>query len=124
MTEPGFVQGSISVIGFDDHIEIHTRSDTTVAETCQVLDRLVDWPLLPRLWVLDDHLKLSGDEMASVGKYARQQNLPIRAALVARSDLAYGLARLHLVYRADDEERFSLHRSYDDALEWIKRVAA
>ena len=71
-----------------------------------------------RIWCLPPDLPLTGAELAAIADHSVGSGLAGRVALVAPSDLSYGLARLHVAYRADSET-FGLFRDRDAAVDWI-----
>lgn len=71
-----------------------------------------------RIWCLPPDMPLTGPELAAVADHSVSLGLNGPVAIVAPSDLSYGLARLHVAYRADSDA-FRLFRDRDAAVEWI-----
>ncbi len=80
-------------------------------------------PFDRRLWVVP-HLTASREDMQNLAAYlAAQPNKARRVAIVAAPDLAFGLARMFEVFRAEDGVPTRTFRTEDEALAWLRRDA-
>lgn len=78
------------------------------------------YPAAPLIWDLGDEFDLTGEELRRVAEHGRSVlKEPARVALVAPSDLAFGLSRMYQAYREDARREHRVFRSVDKARAWI-----
>lgn len=78
-----------------------------------------------RLWDLCKGMNLSEDEIIEVAEYGKLKfTSPARIAIIAPSDLTFGLSRMHEVYREHCILVERVFRNESDALEWLKNENA
>lgn len=75
-----------------------------------------------RLWIFNKGASFSSDEIFQIAYHHKSlQFPPSRMAVVAPTDLAYGLARMHEIYRSQDNQIQAIFRTEQEAFEWLLR---
>jgi hypothetical protein len=81
------------------------------------VDDLIDLRGVERLEVSRDALS----RLISMYKPVDSLGVPTRLALVAASDVTFGMSRMYEMLRGDDvPEEIRVFRSHDDAVAWLK----
>lgn len=89
-----------------------------ISSAIEVLAKTEDNSL--RLWVFRKDANFSSAEIVQIANHHKSlQFPPSRMAVVAPTDLAYGLARMHEVYRSQDNQIQAIFRTEQEAFEWI-----
>ena len=101
-------------------VRFHQKPDFN--DICSAIDDISkEYPSPLRLWDLSCGVDLTATELEQMAKYAKTKFLtPSKAALVAPSDLAFGLSRIHEVYRQDDFVVENVFRTEQEARDWLK----
>lgn len=77
-----------------------------------------------RLWDLTAGLNLSTSELRSIAEYGKASFTNYsKIAIVAPSNLTFGLSRIHEVYREVDNFQEGVFRTEEEALEWLRKEA-
>ncbi len=99
-------------VGLEDLMEIMQTISSDDRFTCT-----------KRLWDLRQCLlNASSEDMQKIADMGRGlDGGESRAAILADTDLNFGLARLHMVYRENADAQFMVFRSEGEALEWLLR---
>lgn len=114
----------------NDGYSIEERGDVTVVRLHRVMSQIEIFSMIDavaalgnprkRLWLLGENLRLSAEEMAQIGAYARSQVIgPARVAYVTDDNVTLGLANIHSVYRDDQGYEYQLFREEAEALAWL-----
>jgi hypothetical protein len=113
-------QAPINLVEHDQFIEVVVSSMATVDECNAAIDAVIERHGLDclRIWSLPPDLRLDGPKLADIARHSVSIGVRGRVAIVAPSDLAYGLARVHVAHR-DASESLGLFRSRDAALSWL-----
>lgn len=73
-----------------------------------------------RLWDLRHGANLSADDLKNVADIAKSEKFkPSKIAVVAPDDLAFGLARMHEVYREQKNQEYQVFRTEQAATKWL-----
>ena len=74
-----------------------------------------------RLWDLQEcQMNLTTGELKEIGSYNKKFEDPhSRVAIVATSDLNFGLARIHQVFRESEHTLVNVFRNEVAAMEWL-----
>lgn len=95
-----------------------------------ILYRAIDevtkhYPNKKRLWDIDCGLNLTEHELRQVAEFGKEKNLPVgsRAAIVASTDLAYGLSRMYEAFSYEERVEHGVFRTEAEALEWLNSRA-
>ena len=74
-----------------------------------------------RMWVLEKGVSLSADDLQAVASVAAVQlKRPGRMAIVAPTDLSYGLSRMFEVFREQAGVKTHSFRTEEEAVKWLK----
>ena len=74
-----------------------------------------------RMWVLEKGVKLSVADLQSIASKATATlKRPCRMAVVAPTDLSYGLSRMFEVFREQDGVETHSFRTEEDAVMWLR----
>lgn len=66
-------------------------------------------------------MELSNDDLRRIVEYGSARDRePGRVAILADSDLVYGLGRMYEVFRSSDRSEYRAFRVEDRALEWLR----
>ena len=79
-----------------------------------------------RLWDMSlSGLKLSDTQLSELAEYAKSKSFPpsSKVAIVASSDLAFGLSRVFEVYREDERSKHRVFRTVREAWDWLNDSA-
>lgn len=111
------------ILDHDDYTEVRATGSVGMKDLLTITDELLRTRtnLFRRLWDLSDaHVTLTHDQAMQLAKIFKQlDSSPARTAVVASSDLAYGIARTHEAYRSTAEVRQASFRSREEALAWL-----
>jgi len=89
------------------------------------IDELSIAPTQLRLWDLSQGINLSENEIQEIAEYGKLKfTSPARIAILAPSDLAFALSRMHEVYRDQDIIEERIFRDKNKAIEWLKNDEA
>lgn len=110
----------VHLVEHGDFTEVVVTRDARVEDYNAATEALVERHGLNcvRLWCLPPDLPLDGPDLASIARHSVSLGLKGRAAIVAPSDLAYGLARVHVAHR-EASETLRVFRNRTDALTWL-----
>ena len=74
-----------------------------------------------RMWVLQKGVNLSADDLQVIASEAlKHLKGPGRMAVVAPTDLSYGLSRMFEVFREQEGVKTHSFRTEEDAVKWLK----
>ena len=74
-----------------------------------------------RLWDISCGVNLTDTEISQLAEYGKSKFfIPSKIAIVAPKDLAFGIARMHDVYRKDDLVEQEVFRTEQEAWAWLK----
>ena len=74
-----------------------------------------------RLWDLTSGMNLTTNELISIADHGKKTlKKAAKVAIVAPSDLTFGLSRMHGVYREQDSLDANVFRSKEEAINWLK----
>ncbi len=113
---------SYSIETTDGITIVRFRQKPGFEDICNAIDDVSKASLGPlRLWDLSCGIDVSATELEQMAKYAKTKFLtPSKAAIVAPMDLAFGLSRIHEVYRNDDFVEENVFRTEQEARNWLK----
>ena len=107
-------QGNISIVRF--------ASEFSVSDVREAVNELAIKNPGLRLWDLSNGINLSRGELQDIAEYGKSRLTPAaKLAIVAPSDVAFGLSRGHQVYR---EQAILLHRVFRterEAIDWLEQ---
>ena len=73
-----------------------------------------------RMWILEKGVNLSADDLKAVATVAAENlKRPGRMAVVAPTDLSYGLSRMFEVFREQEDVRTHSARTEEEAVRWL-----
>lgn len=127
---PGGPRGTFESVHDPDTgiLTLRFRGPLTAALALEALDRYSTesggFAVRLRLWDLRDvEIRMSTAEIQSVGRLSqerdRQGGTSGRLALVVGGDLAYGLSRMHQVFRESDAIAQRIFRDEAEARAWL-----
>ena len=74
-----------------------------------------------RIWDLSNGFNLTDAHLKKLAEHGKSKFLmPSKVAVIAPNDLAYGLARIHDVYREDRLSEQRIFRTEHEARAWLK----
>lgn len=90
-------------------------------EICKAIDDVVEkYPSGLRLWDFSNGFNLTDADLKKLGEYGKSKfAIPSKVAVVAPNDLAYGVARVHDVYRENQFLEQRIFRTEQEARAWL-----
>ena len=90
-------------------------------DLCDAIDDVTEnYPSELRLWDLSSGLNLTNSQIEQLAKYGKSKfRIPSKVAIVAPTDLAYGLLRMYDVYRQDELAEVMVFRTEQEARVWL-----
>jgi hypothetical protein len=87
----------------------------------KAIDDVVEkYPSGLRLWDFSNGFSLTNAELKKLGEYGKSKfATPSKVAVVAPNDLAYGVARVHDVYRENQLLEQRIFRTEEEARAWL-----
>ncbi|MFC1813927.1 hypothetical protein ACFL03_14680 [Thermodesulfobacteriota bacterium] len=95
--------------------------DPGLDDICNAIDDVAENYLSElRLWDLSNGFSLTDAHLQKLAEYGKSKFLiPSKAAVVAPQDLAFGVARVHDVYREDEFLEQRVFRTEQEARAWL-----
>jgi len=110
------LENNISVVRFSNSPSLKDIKDA--------IDELSMAPTQLRLWDLSEGINLSKNEIQEIAEYGKLKfTSPAKIAILAPSDLAFALSRMHEVYRDQDIIEEKVFRNENKAIEWLRKGA-
>ena len=100
---------------------IRFSTSPTLDEICDAIDDIVEnFPSALRVWDFSNGFDLTDAQLQKLAEYGKAKFLmPSKVAVIAPHDLAYGLARVHDVYREDGFLEQKIFRTEPQARAWL-----
>jgi len=95
--------------------------DPKLEDICNAIDDVAEHYLNDlRLWDLSNGFSLTDTHLQKLAEYGKSKFLiPSKVAVIAPQDLAFGSARVHDVYRADQLVEQRVFRTEQEARAWL-----
>lgn len=110
-------------IGEKGFYRVEIEGEASATALSRVVGEIADFPDSQKeLWVATNiKLDLSNTEIIKLADLAKQMNMrPNKLAIVASNDLNFGLARIYAAHRETEENRLTVFRNEESALEWLE----
>ncbi len=90
-------------------------------DICKAIDDVVENHQSPlRAWDFSNGFNLTDAELKKLAAYGKSKfSIPSKVAVIASNDLAYGVARVHDVYREDGFLEQQIFRTEQEARAWL-----
>lgn len=108
----------------DEYLKGKLYGSATLADLMEVMDAISEngfYRYARRLWDLREcRIELSSDDLRALAEHGRARDaLESRAAVVASSDLSFGLMRMHEVFRQQEGLSHRVFREEQEAVRWL-----